>query len=250
PPDPRQGHPPGGGDRRSQEYDAAQGTALAVRRSAGGPQEGRAAAEGNRSSEDDADRRFAPTRRRSAGGSSVPAPVAVAQLTRTYGGDAGRAQRRPDDIASRIFGDPCPEFRHREGVMGKVVLGIETSCGESAAAVLADGRRVLSSVVASQDDVHAPYGGVVPELASRRHIEMIVPVVEKALTDAGVALGDLDGIAVPYGPGLLAAGGLLDGQGPGLGPPSAPGRRQPPRGPRLRIVPHRGSARVSLPGPG
>jgi N6-L-threonylcarbamoyladenine synthase len=68
---------------------------------------------------------------------------------------------------------------------------------------------VLSSVVASQDDVHAPYGGVVPELASRRHIEVIVPVVEKALTDAGVALGDLDGIAVTYGPGLV--GSLLVG---------------------------------------
>jgi N6-L-threonylcarbamoyladenine synthase len=93
--------------------------------------------------------------------------------------------------------------------MGKVVLGIETSCDETAAAVLADGRRVLSSVVASQDDVHAPYGGVVPELASRRHIEVIVPVVEKALRDAGVALGDLDGIAVTYGPGLV--GSLLVG---------------------------------------
>jgi N6-L-threonylcarbamoyladenine synthase len=93
--------------------------------------------------------------------------------------------------------------------MGKVVLGIETSCDETAAAVLTDGRRVLSSVVASQDDVHAPYGGVVPELASRRHIEVIVPVVEKALTDAGVALGDLDGIAVTYGPGLV--GSLLVG---------------------------------------
>jgi N6-L-threonylcarbamoyladenine synthase len=93
--------------------------------------------------------------------------------------------------------------------MGKVVLGIETSCDETAAAVLADGRRVLSSVVASQDDVHAPYGGVVPELASRRHIEVIVPVVDKALTDAGVTLGDLDGIAVTYGPGLV--GSLLVG---------------------------------------
>ncbi len=93
--------------------------------------------------------------------------------------------------------------------MGKVVLGIESSCDETAAAVLADGRRVLSSVVASQDDVHAPYGGVVPELASRRHLEVIVPVVEKALTDAGVALGDLDGIAVTYGPGLV--GSLLVG---------------------------------------
>jgi tRNA N6-adenosine threonylcarbamoyltransferase len=75
--------------------------------------------------------------------------------------------------------------------------------------VLVDGRRVLSSVVASQDDVHAPYGGVVPELASRRHIEVIVPVVERALGEAGVRLGDLDGIVVTQGPGLV--GSLLVG---------------------------------------
>jgi tRNA N6-adenosine threonylcarbamoyltransferase len=93
--------------------------------------------------------------------------------------------------------------------MPKLVLGIESSCDETAAAVLADGRRVLSNVVASQDDVHAPYGGVVPELASRRHLEVIVPVVDKALADAGVALGDLDGIAVTCGPGLV--GSLLVG---------------------------------------
>ena len=93
--------------------------------------------------------------------------------------------------------------------MSKLVLGIESSCDETAAAVLADGRRVLSNVVASQDDVHAPYGGVVPELASRRHLEVIVPVVDKALADAGVALGDLDGIAVTCGPGLV--GSLLVG---------------------------------------
>ena len=90
-----------------------------------------------------------------------------------------------------------------------LVLGIETSCDETAAAVLADGRRVLSSVVASQDEVHAPYGGVVPELASRRHIEVIVPVVEKALADADVRLTDLDGMAVTQGPGLV--GSLLVG---------------------------------------
>ena len=89
------------------------------------------------------------------------------------------------------------------------MLGIESSCDETAAAVLAGGRRVLSSVVASQDEVHAPYGGVVPELASRRHIEVVVPVVERALADAGVRLGDLDGIAVTHGPGLV--GSLLVG---------------------------------------
>jgi len=68
--------------------------------------------------------------------------------------------------------------------MGKLILGIESSCDETAAAVLVDGRRVLSSVVASQDDVHAPYGGVVPELASRRHLEVIVPV-GTIIIDAG-----------------------------------------------------------------
>src|SRR5262245_62308196 len=94
-------------------------------------------------------------------------------------------------------------------MMGKLVLGIETSCDETSAAILVDGRRVLSSVVASQDDVHAPYGGVVPELASRRHIEVIVPVVDTALQDAGVGLADLDGIAVTQGPGLV--GSLLVG---------------------------------------
>src|SRR5437667_11032773 len=90
-----------------------------------------------------------------------------------------------------------------------IVLGIETSCDETAAAVLDGGRKILSSIVASQDDVHAPYGGVVPELASRRHIEVIVPVVTRALDAAGVGLGDVDGIAVTRGPGLV--GSLLVG---------------------------------------
>jgi N6-L-threonylcarbamoyladenine synthase len=85
------------------------------------------------------------------------------------------------------------------------ILGIESSCDETAAAVLVDGRKVLSSTVASQDDVHAAYGGVVPELASRRHIENIVPVVEKALKTAGVSKGDLDAIAVTNGPGLIGS---------------------------------------------
>src|SRR4026209_1278272 len=83
--------------------------------------------------------------------------------------------------------------RRSRSTMSKLVLGIESSSDETAAAVLADGRRLLASVVASQDDVHGPYGGVVPELASCRHFEVIVPVVDKALTDAGVRLGDLDG---------------------------------------------------------
>src|SRR5262249_59608381 len=90
-----------------------------------------------------------------------------------------------------------------------IVLGIETSCDETAAAVLEGGRKVLASVVASQDDVHAPYGGVVPELASRRHLEVIGPVVRRALDSAGLGLGAIEGVAVTYGPGLV--GSLLIG---------------------------------------
>ena len=90
-----------------------------------------------------------------------------------------------------------------------LVLGIETSCDETAAAVLADGEKLLSSIVASQVALHAEYGGVVPELASRRHLETILPVITKALQDGGVTLGDLDGIAVTQGPGLV--GSLLVG---------------------------------------
>ncbi len=90
-----------------------------------------------------------------------------------------------------------------------IVLGIESSCDETAAAVLADGQRILSDVVASQVALHAPWGGVVPELASRRHLEVIGPVVARALGDAGVKLTDLHGIAVTQGPGLV--GSLLIG---------------------------------------
>ncbi|MBW7957357.1 MAG: tRNA (adenosine(37)-N6)-threonylcarbamoyltransferase complex transferase subunit TsaD [Deltaproteobacteria bacterium] len=90
-----------------------------------------------------------------------------------------------------------------------IILGIESSCDDTAASVLQNGRVVLSSVVASQESIHAKYGGVVPELASRRHIEAIVPVVEEALSSAGKALDDIDGIAVTQGPGLV--GSLLIG---------------------------------------
>ena len=90
-----------------------------------------------------------------------------------------------------------------------LVLGIETSCDETAAAVLADGRRILSSVVASQVDLHAPYGGIVPELASRRHLETIQPVLDRALAEAGVPLEEIAALAVTIGPGLV--GSLLVG---------------------------------------
>ena len=89
------------------------------------------------------------------------------------------------------------------------ILAIESSCDETAAAVVEDRCHVLSSIVASQDDIHAKYGGVVPELASRRHVERIGPVVEEALERAHATLDDLDAIAVTRGPGLV--GSLLVG---------------------------------------
>jgi N6-L-threonylcarbamoyladenine synthase len=89
------------------------------------------------------------------------------------------------------------------------ILAIETSCDETAAAVVADGRHILSNVVASQVDLHARYGGVFPEMASRAHIEAIVPVIEEAMEQAHVGWSDLDALAVTYGPGLV--GSLLVG---------------------------------------
>src|SRR4051812_31287526 len=86
-----------------------------------------------------------------------------------------------------------------------LVLGIETSCDETAASVVQDGRWVRSDVVASQILVHQPYGGVVPEVASRQHVATIVPVVRRAVAEAAVALAELDGIAVTAGPGLVGA---------------------------------------------
>lgn len=86
-----------------------------------------------------------------------------------------------------------------------IILGIETSCDETAAAVVVDGTKILSSIVASQVAVHHPYGGVVPELASRKHIEKIVPVVDEAMRTAGVEAKQLDGIAATRGPGLVGA---------------------------------------------
>ncbi|SPE26918.1 tRNA N6-adenosine threonylcarbamoyltransferase [Acidobacteriia bacterium SbA2] len=90
-----------------------------------------------------------------------------------------------------------------------LVLGIESSCDETAAAVVANGEAILSSVVASQDAIHAKYGGVVPELASRAHLRRIEPVVDEACTRAQVGISDVDGVAVTEGPGLI--GSLLVG---------------------------------------
>jgi N6-L-threonylcarbamoyladenine synthase len=85
------------------------------------------------------------------------------------------------------------------------ILGIESSCDETAAAVVVDGREILSSVVASQIDIHRKYGGVVPELASREHLRQIVPVVREALAQAGMKLAGVDAIGVTQGPGLVGA---------------------------------------------
>lgn len=89
------------------------------------------------------------------------------------------------------------------------ILGIETSCDETAASVIEDGANILSNIVASQVDIHARYGGIVPEVASRQHLLTVLPVVESAMTEAGVVWQDIAAIAVTIGPGL--AGSLLVG---------------------------------------
>ena len=86
-----------------------------------------------------------------------------------------------------------------------MILGIESSCDETAAAVVRDGREILSSIIASQIDMHKPWGGVVPELASREHLEKIDPIVEEAVSKAGKTLSDIDAIAVTQGPGLIGS---------------------------------------------
>jgi N6-L-threonylcarbamoyladenine synthase len=90
-----------------------------------------------------------------------------------------------------------------------VILGIETSCDETAAAVVEDGKRILSNVVSSQIELHRQFGGIVPEVASRSHVEKIIPIIKQALIEARMELKDLDGVAVTFGPGLL--GSLLVG---------------------------------------
>jgi N6-L-threonylcarbamoyladenine synthase len=134
-----------------------------------------------------------------------------------------RKPRRPRffDEEKSIYGQPAAD-RRAEAVcyhteerkmgtprMATRILGIESSCDETAAAVVADGREILSSVVASQVSVHRKYGGVVPELASREHLRSIVPVVREALEGAGLNFKDIDAVGVTQGPGLV--GSLLVG---------------------------------------
>lgn len=89
--------------------------------------------------------------------------------------------------------------------MSIYTLAIETSCDETSAAVLQDGRTVVSNVISSQVPIHRKFGGVVPEVASRHHIEQIMPVIDQALVDANMTLDDMDHIGVTYGPGLVGA---------------------------------------------
>lgn len=89
--------------------------------------------------------------------------------------------------------------------MSLKLLAIESSCDETSAAVIEDGKKVLSNVVASQIDIHKEYGGVVPEIASRMHVELIMPVVDKAINDSGTDRENLDAVAVTHGPGLIGA---------------------------------------------
>ena len=114
----------------------------------------------------------------------------------------------------RYYSVHCLSFNvHRAQIasqgMFMRVLAIETSCDDTGAAVVLDGRRILSNIVSSQVPIHQKYGGVVPELASRKHIESIVPIVAEALEKAKVTLKEIDGIAVTQGPGLV--GSLLVG---------------------------------------
>ena len=85
------------------------------------------------------------------------------------------------------------------------ILGIESSCDETAAAVVKNGREVLSNIISSQIVIHRKFGGVVPEIASRKHIENIMPVIDAALKEAQVSLEQIDAVAVTYGPGLVGA---------------------------------------------
>ena len=131
------------------------------------------------------------------------------------------------------------------------ILAFESSCDETAAAVVRDGRTVLSDVIASQADMHAVYGGVVPEIASRKHVEAIAGLADQALARAGLTRADIDAVAVTYAPGLIGA--LLVGvnfakaAAYGLGVPLIPVHHV--RGPHRRQLHHspRAGAPLRLP---
>src|SRR5262249_5071670 len=107
--------------------------------------------------------------------------------------------------ARLLHRQPRGRADHVEGPGRPLILGIETSCDETAAALVTDDGEIRSSVVSSQAELHARYGGVVPEVASRRHLELVTPVIREALAEAGATLEDVDRIAVTQGPGLIGA---------------------------------------------
>jgi Metal-dependent proteases with possible chaperone activity len=98
------------------------------------------------------------------------------------------------------------------------ILGIESSCDETAASVVKNGSEVLSNIISTQISIHRKFGGVVPEIASRKHIENIMPVIDEALGQANLTISDIDAIAVTYGPGLVGGsfGRAISSQGFGL----------------------------------
>ncbi|NLA84597.1 MAG: tRNA (adenosine(37)-N6)-threonylcarbamoyltransferase complex transferase subunit TsaD, partial [Clostridiales bacterium] len=98
--------------------------------------------------------------------------------------------------------DAASKLKNKKDVF---ILGLETSCDETSAAVVRNGREVLSNIIASQIETHKVYGGVVPEIASRKHVEVINNVIHHALEKSGIQKEQLDGIAVTYGPGLVGA---------------------------------------------
>lgn len=102
-------------------------------------------------------------------------------------------------------GAECCNVQKNKSVEDCYILGIETSCDETSAAVVKNGRHVLSNIISSQIDLHKKYGGVVPEIASRKHVELIIPVIDQALLQAGIKPDDIDAVAVTYGPGLVGA---------------------------------------------
>ena len=124
--------------------------------------------------------------------------------------DADRpAARRDRRRAAPVRPDRVPDDRGRRRVSGRLILAIESSCDETGIALIEDGRRSVANVVASQVALHAPTGGIVPEVAARAHLRWIAPVLDDAWTDAGATWDDVDAVAVTYGPGL--AGSLLVG---------------------------------------
>ena len=122
--------------------------------------------------------------------------------------------------------------------MALTILGIETSCDETAAGVVEDGRVLRSNIISSQADLHSRYGGVVPEVASRQHVRDLTPVLEQAVQSCGLGLEDIDAVAVTYGPrpGRVPHNRTQRRQGPFLHPGSAATWGQSPRGPYLCLL--------------